>query len=195
MLTEHGVPIAPNTYYARKKAPISDADLADAYLVNEIVALYRENNELYGIRKMWHALRRRGRRVGRDQVGRLMRIAGIQGVRRGDHHSLAGGVAVSRPGPARLGQADQARHLVGGGLHLRLDADRSRLRLVHHRCLLAAHSGLAGGGVKDHRSGGLGTRSGAAHPAPARYGVHRHRVDTPFRRRIPGRNQSVVATP
>src|SRR4051794_17774588 len=37
---------------------------------------------------MWHALRRCGRRIGRDQVGRLMRIAGVQGVRRGDHRTV-----------------------------------------------------------------------------------------------------------
>jgi putative transposase len=88
VLTEHNIAIAPNTYYARKKTPISDSDLEDAYLVNEIFDLYRQNNELYGIRKMWHALRRCGRRIGRDQVGRLMRIAGVQGVRRGDHRTV-----------------------------------------------------------------------------------------------------------
>jgi hypothetical protein len=36
---------------------------------------------------MWHAARRAGLRIGRDQVGRLMRIAGIQGVRRGQHRT------------------------------------------------------------------------------------------------------------
>lgn len=36
---------------------------------------------------MWHAARRTGLAVGRDQVGRLMRIAGIQGVRRGVHRT------------------------------------------------------------------------------------------------------------
>ena len=37
---------------------------------------------------MWHAARRAGLCVGRDQVGRLMRIAGIQGVRRGAHRTV-----------------------------------------------------------------------------------------------------------
>jgi putative transposase len=88
VLTEHDIPIAPNTYHARKKAPVSDADLEDAYLVNAIVTLWRKNKELYGIRKMWWAMRRAGFRIGRDQVGRLMRIAGVQGVRRGDHRTV-----------------------------------------------------------------------------------------------------------
>lgn len=88
MLTEHDIPIAPNTYHARKKLPISDADLEDAYLVNAVIDLWRKNHELYGIRKMWHAMQRAGYTIGRDQVGRLMRIAGIQGVRRGDHRTV-----------------------------------------------------------------------------------------------------------
>ena len=36
---------------------------------------------------MWHAAKRAGLGLGRDQVGRLMRIAGIQGVRRGVHRT------------------------------------------------------------------------------------------------------------
>jgi putative transposase len=93
VLTEHDIPIAPNTYHARKKALVSDADLEDAYLVNAIVTLWRKNKELYGIRKMWWAMRRAGFRIGRDRVGRLMRIAGVQGVRRGDHRTVTTGGA------------------------------------------------------------------------------------------------------
>ena len=88
MLTEHGISIAPNTYRGYKRSPITAAELAEAYLVNAVVDLWRRNNELYGIRKMWHAMRRAGYSVGRDQVGRLMRIAGVQGVRRGDHRTV-----------------------------------------------------------------------------------------------------------
>lgn len=38
---------------------------------------------MYGVRTMWHALKRSGWSVGREQVARLMRTAGIRGVRRG----------------------------------------------------------------------------------------------------------------
>ena len=31
VLSEHGMPFAPSTYYAAKACPVSDADLADAY--------------------------------------------------------------------------------------------------------------------------------------------------------------------
>src|SRR4051794_31661497 len=77
--------------------PISPAELDEAYAVNAVIDLWRRNNELYGIRKMWHAMRRAGHRIGRDQVGRLMRIAGVQGVRRGDHRTVTTTRAQSTP--------------------------------------------------------------------------------------------------
>jgi transposase InsO family protein len=83
VLSEHDMKIAPQTYYRWLACPVRPTELAEAYLVNQIVDLYRRNKCVYGVRKMWHAARRAGLRVGRDQVGRLMRIAGIQGVRRG----------------------------------------------------------------------------------------------------------------
>jgi putative transposase len=83
VLTEHGITIAPSTYYARVKAPVSAAELADAYAATILVDLYRLHRGLYGVRKLWHTARRAGHPWGRDQVGRLMAIAGIDGVRRG----------------------------------------------------------------------------------------------------------------
>ena len=80
--------IAPQTYYRWLACPVRPAELQEAYLVNDIVDLYRRNKCVYGVRKMWHAARRAGLSAGRDQVGRLMRIAGIQGVRRGTHHTV-----------------------------------------------------------------------------------------------------------
>jgi hypothetical protein len=41
VLTEHGIKIAPSTYYARVKAPVSAAEMADAYAANVLVDLYR----------------------------------------------------------------------------------------------------------------------------------------------------------
>jgi hypothetical protein len=83
VLSEHGVPIAPSTYYARRAAPVTDAELADAYLANALLDLWRTNRGLYGLRKCWHAMRRAGHDLGRDQVARLMGIAGIDGIVRG----------------------------------------------------------------------------------------------------------------
>ena len=50
--------------------------------------LHRANWGVYGVRKLWHAARRAGLQVGRDQVGRLMAIAGITGAVRGRHRTI-----------------------------------------------------------------------------------------------------------
>ena len=41
--------------------------------------MYHANYECYGVRKVWHALRHEKFAVGRDQVARLMWIAGLRG--------------------------------------------------------------------------------------------------------------------
>ena len=87
VLTEHGMPIAPSTYYALRKTPVSEADLADAYLANALLDVWSENLSVYGMRKLWHEVRRSGLEAGRDQVGRLMGILGIRGVLRDDHRT------------------------------------------------------------------------------------------------------------
>ena len=88
VLSEHGCTIAPSTYYARTKTPVTDAQLEQAYLVNALVDLHRANWGVYGVRKLWHAARRAGLPVGRDQVGRLMGIAGITGAVRGRRRTV-----------------------------------------------------------------------------------------------------------
>ena len=67
MLTEHGMPTPESTYYAlRKRTPVSDADLADAYLANALLDVWAANLSVYGMRKLWHEARRSGLEVGRD---------------------------------------------------------------------------------------------------------------------------------
>ena len=85
VLTEHDVQIAPSSYYAHRRRPVTDALRAEAVLVNVVIDLHRKNRDVYGIRKMWHAMTQAGYQVGRDQVARLMGIAGVQGISRGQH--------------------------------------------------------------------------------------------------------------
>lgn len=91
MLSEHGMKIAPSTYYAHRAQPVSQAAWDEAHLVNDLVDLHRANWGVYGVRKLWRAARRAGlggeHGLGRDQVGRLMRVAGIAGAVRGRHHT------------------------------------------------------------------------------------------------------------
>ena len=44
--------------------------------------MHRENFGVYGVRKVWHALQHESIDVGRDQVARLMRVAGLKGMTR-----------------------------------------------------------------------------------------------------------------
>jgi hypothetical protein len=83
VLSEHGMKIAPSTYYAALHARVSPAALADAYHANALVDLFRVNRSVYGARKLWPAMRRQGHQIGRDQVARLMGLAGLAGVVRG----------------------------------------------------------------------------------------------------------------
>src|SRR5690625_6375425 len=57
--------------------PVTPAELEDAYLANALVTLHRENWSVYGVHKLWHVARRQGLELGRDQVARLMGIAGV----------------------------------------------------------------------------------------------------------------------
>jgi len=75
--------VAPSTYYAAKARLPSAMALRDAVLGPLLLALWVANYRVYGVHKMWKALHRSGEIVGRDQVARLMRQLGIQGVRRG----------------------------------------------------------------------------------------------------------------
>jgi putative transposase len=74
---------ALSTYYAAKSRLPSARAVRDAVTTVTVLTLWKANYSVYGARKMWKALTRAGETVGRDQVGRIMRGLGIEGVRRG----------------------------------------------------------------------------------------------------------------
>jgi putative transposase len=74
--------VAPSTYYAAKSRPVSARAVRDAAMIPILVAIWVANYRVYGAHKLWKAARRAGHAIGRDQVARLMRQAGIEGVRR-----------------------------------------------------------------------------------------------------------------
>jgi putative transposase len=76
-----GVPVS--THYARRSRKPSRRDLSDLELLAKIEAARTGYRRVYGARKAWLELRRRGVDVGRDQVARVMRAHGIQGKLRG----------------------------------------------------------------------------------------------------------------
>ena len=74
--------MAPSTYYSAKARPPSARAQRDAVLGQPAGALAGQL-PVYGARKLWKAAQRAGHDIGRDQVARLMRTAGIRGIRRG----------------------------------------------------------------------------------------------------------------
>ena len=82
------LPIAPSTYYEHKacqREPDRRSDRAkrDEVLKPEIRRVWDENFQVYGARKVWLQLNREAIEVARCTVERLMKLAEIQGVRRG----------------------------------------------------------------------------------------------------------------
>ena len=101
VLSEHGVKIAPRTYYATKTRAPSARSVRDERVLAEIGRVHADpqiGRGLYGVRKVHAQLVREGGvdglPVSRRQVERLMRAAGLQGARRGRRF------VTTRPDPA-----------------------------------------------------------------------------------------------
>jgi len=82
VLVDAGVQIAPSTYYATKNRAPSARAVRDAELVEEIKTVHKENLGVYGARKVHAELVRKGHRVARCTVERLMRAEGLRGIPR-----------------------------------------------------------------------------------------------------------------
>lgn len=78
--------IAVSSYYAFKKRPPSARSRRDEKLLPKLLDVYEENYSCYGLRKMWHAINNEHAEafgpIARCTVERLMKITGIDGVRR-----------------------------------------------------------------------------------------------------------------
>jgi putative transposase len=97
VLTEHGVRIAPSTYYAHKTREPSAREVRDAAVLAQVRRVHGDRNigrGVYGARKVWRQLQRELAGglvpevtalgpVPRCQVERLMRADGLRGVTRG----------------------------------------------------------------------------------------------------------------
>ena len=147
VLRSAGVSMAPSTYYAAKSRGLSQRAQRDVVLGPALVQLWKDNYCVYGAHKLWKTARRAGHDVGRDQVARLMRAAGIEGVRRGKR------VRTTKPEPrrraaSRSGQAqlhrDCPQPVVGDRSDVRPDLGRRGLRLLHHRRVQSDDRRLAG---------------------------------------------------
>jgi putative transposase len=103
VLTEHGCPIAPSTYYDAARRPPSARAVRQEQLKGHVIRVHAENYGVYGARKVWLALNREGIAVARCTVERLMRELGLAGARRGKR------VRTTRPDAAAARPADLVR--------------------------------------------------------------------------------------
>jgi putative transposase len=92
--------VAPSSYYARQIRPPSARSIRDAELKREISRIHAANFGVYGVRKLWRALRREGNAIGRDRAGRLMATLGLTGV------SRARSIRTTQPGSLSQRPAD-----------------------------------------------------------------------------------------
>ena len=86
--------------YARRHRPPSRRKLRDEQLLAEIEKVRTGNAVVYGARRTWIELRRRGTRVARCTVERIMREHGLVGVQRGKK------IFTTTPDPAAARPAD-----------------------------------------------------------------------------------------
>lgn len=119
-------------YRAAKTRPASDRSLRDEQLVEEISRLHTQNYSVYGARKIWHAMRRGGWDIGRDQCARLMRKAGLCGVIRGRKPRT------TVPAPAADGRPDLVnRSFTASGPNRLWVADITYVRTTEGFCYTA----------------------------------------------------------
>ncbi len=83
VLAGSGWQIAPGTCYAAVRRPPSARAVRDAQILAGIARMRADYEEVYGARKTWLELNRRGIPAARCTVERLMRENGLRGARRG----------------------------------------------------------------------------------------------------------------
>ena len=83
VLSEHGLPVAPSTYYGHLANEPTSRQQRDEYLLEQIRRIHAANYSVYGARKVWLQLNREGVPVARCTVERLMKAAGLRGAVRG----------------------------------------------------------------------------------------------------------------
>jgi putative transposase len=104
VLTEHGTPIAPSTFYDARGRTSARGE-RDEQLKTAIARVHQANYGVYGARKVWLALNREGIGVARCTVERLMRELNLEGTRRGTRRRTT----IADPAAARPADLVQRR--------------------------------------------------------------------------------------
>ena len=137
---------------------LSDRAKRDEALRPEIERVWEQNYKVYGVRKVWHQMRREGFDVARCTVARLMKDLGLEGVIRDkkarttipDKSQPCPLDKVNRqfrvPAPDLLWVSDFTYVAISPTWRFHLRGDMAGLRVcgVCHRCFRPSHCRLAG---------------------------------------------------
>ena len=74
--------VSPSGYYAWRSRAASERSVSDAVLTERIREIHKYSRGTYGAPRIHAELKKRGWRVGRKRVARLMRAAKLEGVSR-----------------------------------------------------------------------------------------------------------------
>ncbi|WP_380111351.1 IS3 family transposase [Kribbella qitaiheensis] len=102
VLESAGTRIAPSTYYAAKTRPPSARTVRDAELVLVIGQVHKDNIGVYSARKVHAEVNRKGTKVARCTVERLMKAAGLRGISRDKTRKTTTGDGAETERPADL---------------------------------------------------------------------------------------------
>ena len=153
VLTEHGVKIAPSTYYdARSRRP-SKRTLRDGQIV-ALIQAERSRQKLFarlGARKMWLHLRGQGHEVARCTVERLYRQQGWVGALRQRRLKALPSDGTQRPG-------DLVDRQFWASRPNQLWVADFQCRRRHCRSATHSRSGASGEKLRSTRSAGLAAR-------------------------------------
>lgn len=73
VLSAHGAPISPSTYYAARASRPTASQIRDEYLLVKIAEVRAQHGPNFGARRVWSMLNERGITVARCTVERLLR--------------------------------------------------------------------------------------------------------------------------
>jgi putative transposase len=211
VLTEHGCPIAPSTYYDAKAWTPSARARRDAQLRSAISRVHQDNYGVYGARKVWLALNREGIPVARCTVERLMRELSLAGARRGKRRRTTVpdpaaarpadlvGRRFSPPAPDRLWVADFTYVPTWSGMvYVAFVIDACSRRILGWRAATTMRTALVldalEQGIWARRGGGRDSLAGLVHHHDA---VSTHRLPSPngWPPPVPSRRSAAWAMP
>lgn len=142
-------------YLQSQARGLSARRLCDTVLVERIGSIHRENYNVYGVRTMWHALRRDGIDIGREHTARLMCLAGVSGKGKGGSPITTRKPHVPDLRPDMVEReftSPGPEQAMGGRHYLRAHEERLCVRGMCHRRLLPTGSWVGAIGLDADRS-------------------------------------------